>query len=91
MEQEKKKYMYMGVYSTNNILYKKASATDAVHLHLPVKYKAKTGIYFRTDCETTLKHSCCQAEEIIAKEQTGFRAEKNTTQWIFNFRILCFL
>ena len=30
-----------------------------------------------------------QAEEIIAKEQAGFRAGRNTTEQIFNHRILC--
>ena len=30
-----------------------------------------------------------QAEEIIAKEQTGFRAGRSTTEQIFNLRILC--
>ena len=30
-----------------------------------------------------------QAEEIIAEEQAGFRAGRNTTEQIFNLRILC--
>ena len=30
-----------------------------------------------------------QAEKIIAKEQTGFRAGRSTTEQIFNLRILC--
>ena len=30
-----------------------------------------------------------QAEEIIAKEQAGFRAGRSTTEQIFNLRILC--
>ena len=30
-----------------------------------------------------------QAEEIIAEEQAGFRAERSTTEQIFNLRILC--
>ena len=30
-----------------------------------------------------------QAENIIAEEQTGFRAGRSTTQQIFNLRILC--
>ena len=30
-----------------------------------------------------------QAEEITAKEQAGFRAERSTTEQIFNHRILC--
>ena len=30
-----------------------------------------------------------QAEEIIAEEQTGFRAGRSTTEQIFNLRILC--
>ena len=30
-----------------------------------------------------------QAEEIIAKEQAGFRAGRRTTEQIFNLRILC--
>ena len=30
-----------------------------------------------------------QGEEIIAKEQAGFRAGKSTTEQIFNLRILC--
>ena len=30
-----------------------------------------------------------QAEKIIAEEQAGFRAEKSTTEQIFNLRILC--
>ena len=30
-----------------------------------------------------------QAEEIIAEEQAGFRAERSTTDEIFNLRILC--
>ena len=30
-----------------------------------------------------------QAEKIIAEEQAGFRAGKNTTEQIFNLRILC--
>ena len=30
-----------------------------------------------------------QAEEIIAEEQTGFRAGRSTTEQIFNIRILC--
>ena len=30
-----------------------------------------------------------QAEEIIAKEQAGFRAGRSTTEQIFNHRILC--
>ena len=30
-----------------------------------------------------------QAEELIAEEQAGFRAGRNTTEQIFNFRILC--
>ena len=30
-----------------------------------------------------------QAYEIIAEEQTGFRAGKRTTEEIFNIRILC--
>ena len=30
-----------------------------------------------------------QAEKIIAKEQAGFRAGRNTTEQIFNKRILC--
>ena len=30
-----------------------------------------------------------QAEKIIAEEQVGFRTGRNTTEQIFNFRILC--
>ena len=30
-----------------------------------------------------------QAEKIIAEEQAGFRAERSTTEQIFNLRILC--
>ena len=30
-----------------------------------------------------------QAEELIAEEQAGFRAERSTTEQIFNLRILC--
>ena len=30
-----------------------------------------------------------QAEEIVAKEQAGFRTGRNTTEQIFNLRILC--
>ena len=30
-----------------------------------------------------------QAEEIIKEEQAGFRAERSTTEQIFNLRILC--
>ena len=30
-----------------------------------------------------------QAEKIIAKDQTGFRAGRSTTEQIFNLRILC--
>ena len=30
-----------------------------------------------------------QAEKIIAEEQAGFRAERGTTEQIFNVRILC--
>ena len=30
-----------------------------------------------------------QAEEIIKEEQTGFRAERSTTEQMFNLRILC--
>ena len=30
-----------------------------------------------------------QAKKIIAEEQAGFRAEKSTTEQIFNLRILC--
>ena len=30
-----------------------------------------------------------QAEEIIAEEQTGFRARRSTTGQLFNLRILC--
>ena len=30
-----------------------------------------------------------QAEKIIAEEQAGFRAGRNTTEQIFNLRILC--
>ena len=30
-----------------------------------------------------------QAEEIIVEEQAGFRAGRNTTEQIFNIRILC--
>ena len=30
-----------------------------------------------------------QAEKIIAEEQVGFRAGRNTTEQIFNLRILC--
>ena len=30
-----------------------------------------------------------QAEEIIAEEQAGFRAEKKNREQIFNLRILC--
>ena len=30
-----------------------------------------------------------QAEEIIAEEQTGFRAGRSTTEQVFNLRILC--
>ena len=30
-----------------------------------------------------------QAEEIIAEEQAGFRAERGNTEQIFNLRILC--
>ena len=30
-----------------------------------------------------------QADEIIAEEQTGFRAGRSTTEQIFNLRILC--
>ena len=30
-----------------------------------------------------------QAEEIIAEEQAGFRARRNTTEKISNLRILC--
>ena len=30
-----------------------------------------------------------QTEEIIAEEQAGFRAERSTTEQIFNLRILC--
>ena len=30
-----------------------------------------------------------QAEKIIPEEQAGFRAERSTTEQIFNLRILC--
>ena len=30
-----------------------------------------------------------QAEKIIAEDQAGFRAGRNTTEQIFNLRILC--
>ncbi|MEW8548188.1 MAG: reverse transcriptase domain-containing protein [Candidatus Thiodiazotropha sp.] len=30
-----------------------------------------------------------QAEEIVAEEQAGFRAERSTTEQVFNLRILC--
>ena len=30
-----------------------------------------------------------QAEEIVAEEQAGFRAGRNTTEQIYNLRILC--
>ena len=30
-----------------------------------------------------------QAEKIIAEEQAGFRAERSTTEQIFNLRIIC--
>ena len=30
-----------------------------------------------------------QAEEIIAEEQAGFRAERSTAEQIFNLRTLC--
>ena len=30
-----------------------------------------------------------QAEKIIAEEQAGFRAERSTSEQIFNLRILC--
>ena len=30
-----------------------------------------------------------QAEKIIAEEQAGFRAGRNTTEHIFNLRIIC--
>ena len=36
-----------------------------------------------------LKRLQPQAEEIIAKEQAGFRAGRSTTEQIFNLRILC--
>ena len=36
-----------------------------------------------------LNRSKPQAEKIIAEEQAGFRARRNTTEQIFNLRILC--
>ena len=37
----------------------------------------------------TLNRLKPQAEKIIAEEQAGFRAERSTTEQIFNLRILC--
>ena len=37
----------------------------------------------------TLNRLKLQTEKIISEEQTGFRAGRNTTEQIFNLRILC--
>ena len=42
----------------------------------------------RVMLKITLKRLQTKAEEIIAEEQTGFRAGKSTTEQIFNLRIL---
>ena len=39
--------------------------------------------------KTTLNRLQLQAETIIAEEQAGFRAERSTTEQMFNLRSLC--
>ena len=73
--------------------------TQSLVITLPVKGNLQLRQNYRTISiirtlskvmlKITLSKLHAQAEEIIAEEQSGFRAGRNTTEQIFNLRTLC--
>ena len=59
------------------------AAVPELQNHQPYQHPSKVML------KITLNRLQPQAEEILAEEQAGFRAERSTTEQIFNLRILC--
>ena len=63
--------------------------TQSLIITLPQKDNLQLCQNYRTMLKVILNRLRPQAEEIIAKEQSGFKAGRSTTEQIFNLRILC--